>query len=257
MSNSRKIKLEIEANFGNKLLVPWRTAHNQVDELESENKTPNQENTEAMPPRKLARNCKSLEELEKSMHACRECSLGDTRLNAVFGRGNPEAELLLIGEAPGAEEDKTGKAFVGRGGKLLDNMLQWIDLDSNEDVFICNVLKCRPPKNRDPRGEEVVKCNPYLKRQIELVKPKVIALMGRFAMQSTLDSDLSLANLRGQVHRYKGIPAIVVYHPAYLLRNPPAKTEAAKDWKLVKKVLNFIQSGKTLPRPGPDAIVAE
>ncbi len=206
-------------------------------------------------PMPLDQKQKALTALEADVIACRKCSLGSTRLNPVFGRGNPDAELLLIGEAPGAEEDRQGLAFVGRSGKLLDNMLSWIGFDSFKDVFICNVLKCRPPENRNPDGQEVVQCRPYLLEQIRLVAPKVIVMMGRFAVQATLETAEALGRLRGQIHYFHGVPSIVTYHPAYLLRNPPEKKNAAEDWALAKSMLAYVKSGQPLRAPGPKAIV--
>jgi DNA polymerase len=147
----------------------------------------------------------------------------------VFGVGDENADWMLIGEAPGAEEDRLGDPFVGQAGKLLDNMLAALDLARGRKVYIANVLKCRPPGNRNPEPDEVAKCSPHLLRQIELVKPKLILAMGRFAAQTLLASDASIASLRGKVYRYAGVPLIVTYHPAYLLRNLPDKSKAWAD----------------------------
>ena len=166
---------------------------------------------------------------------CRACPLGAARKQAVFGVGYRHAEWMLVGEAPGAEEDARGEPFVGQAGKLLDNMLASIGLtregESAQSVFIANVLKCRPPNNRNPEPAEVAQCEPFLRRQVELVAPKLVVVMGRFAAQALLGTDASIASLRGQVHHIdvagRRVPVVVTYHPAYLLRNLGDK---AKSW---------------------------
>ncbi|HVJ23382.1 MAG TPA: uracil-DNA glycosylase, partial [Burkholderiales bacterium] len=145
---------------------------------------------------------------------------------------------MLIGEAPGAEEDRLGDPFVGQAGKLLDNMLASIGLARDRNVYIANVLKCRPPGNRNPAPGEVEKCSPYLLRQIELIGPKLIVAMGRFAAQTLLDTDSSISSLRGRVHRYAGVPTIVTYHPAYLLRTLEDKAKAWEDLLFAKKIMS-------------------
>jgi DNA polymerase len=144
---------------------------------------------------------------------------------------------MLIGEAPGAEEDRLGDPFVGQAGRLLDNMLTAIGLKRGRNVYIANVLKCRPPGNRNPEPDEVAKCTPHLLRQIELVQPKLIVALGRFAAQTLLNTDASIASLRGKVHRYAGVPLIVTYHPAYLLRTLPDKAKAWADLVFAKKMM--------------------
>ena len=168
-------------------------------------------------------------ELKQLVSGCTRCGLHKTRTQTVFGVGDENADWMLIGEAPGAEEDRLGDPFVGQAGKLLDNMLAALDLARGRKVYIANVLKCRPPGNRNPEPDEVAKCSPHLLRQIELVKPKLILAMGRFAAQTLLASDASIASLRGKVYRYAGVPLIVTYHPAYLLRNLPDKSKAWAD----------------------------
>jgi DNA polymerase len=178
---------------------------------------------------------------------CQSCALAETRTQTVFGVGDPDADWLLVGEAPGAEEDKRGEPFVGQAGKLLDNMLAAIQLKRGENVYIANVLKCRPPENRDPHGEEVVKCDPFLKRQVELIQPKLIVAMGRFAAQSILNTDASISSLRGSLHDYHGVPVIVTYHPAYLLRNLPDKARAWEDLCFARATMKQLQSAETSP----------
>ena len=185
--------------------------------------------TEAPPPGWI--------EIKQAVPACTACGLHATRNQTVFGVGDENADWMLIGEAPGAEEDRLGEPFVGQAGKLLDNMLAAIDLKRGENVYIANVLKCRPPGNRNPEPDEVAKCTPFLKRQIALIQPKLIIAMGRFAAQTLLSSDASIASLRGRVYRYEGVPLIVTYHPAYLLRNLPDKSKAWADLVFAKKTM--------------------
>lgn len=176
-------------------------------------------------------------ELKQAVSGCTQCSLHKTRTQTVFGVGDENADWMLIGEAPGAEEDRLGDPFVGQAGRLLDNMLAAIDLHRSKNVYIANVLKCRPPANRNPEPEEVAKCSPHLLKQIELVKPKLIVAMGRFAAQTLLSSDASIASLRGKVYRYAGVPLIVTYHPAYLLRSLPDKAKAWADLVFARKTM--------------------
>jgi uracil-DNA glycosylase family 4 len=182
------------------------------------------------------------EALDAAIKACEACSLAKTRTQTVTGVGDRNAEWLFVGEAPGAEEDRRGEPFVGQAGKLLDNMLAAIELKRGENVYIANVLKCRPPENRDPHGEEVVKCDPFLKRQVELIKPKLIVAMGRFAAQSLLNTDNAIGALRGKLHDYNGVPVIVTYHPAYLLRNLPDKAKAWEDLCYARRTMRDLQT---------------
>ncbi|WP_250533804.1 uracil-DNA glycosylase family protein [Caballeronia sp. AZ10_KS36] len=173
--------------------------------------------------------------LEDRVTGCELCRLCERRTNAVFGVGDREADWMLIGEAPGENEDKQGEPFVGQAGKLLDNMLHALGLSRESNVYIANVIKCRPPGNRNPELDEVARCEPYLQRQVELVKPKIIVALGRFAAQSLLKSEASIAALRGRVHEYRGVPVVVTYHPAYLLRSLPDKAKAWADLCLARK----------------------
>ncbi len=182
--------------------------------------------------------------LEASIHACRACSLGESRQHAVVGAGTRPGPWLFVGEAPGAEEDRRGEAFVGRGGQLLDAMLGAMGLSRQEQVYIANVLKCRPPQNRDPLGPEVHACLPFLQRQIALLQPRIIVALGRFAAQSLLQNAEPLANLRGTVQRYDSIPLIVTYHPAYLLRNPIEKRKVWEDLKLALQTYADLPQGR-------------
>jgi uracil-DNA glycosylase len=180
-------------------------------------------------------------ELKQAVSGCTQCGLHETRTQTVFGVGDEQADWMLIGEAPGAEEDRLGDPFVGQAGRLLDNMLAAIDLERQRNVYIANVLKCRPPGNRNPEPAEVARCTPHLLRQIELVKPKLILAMGRFAAQTLLDTDASIASLRGKVHRYAGVPLIVTYHPAYLLRTLPDKAKAWADLVFARNTMASLQ----------------
>jgi uracil-DNA glycosylase family 4 len=176
-------------------------------------------------------------QLEAAVAGCRACTLCESRKNTVFGVGQvpaspglaPQVDWMIVGEAPGENEDLRGEPFVGQAGKLLDNMLRAIGLDRHHNVYIANVLKCRPPANRNPEPQEVVQCTPYLQRQIELLQPKVILAMGRFAIQSLLQTTEPIGKLRGRMHQYHGVPVIATYHPAYLLRNLPDKAKAWAD----------------------------
>ncbi|MEK7712211.1 MAG: uracil-DNA glycosylase [Pseudomonadota bacterium] len=166
--------------------------------------------------------------LEEAVRSCTKCALHSTRTQTVFGVGNRRAQWMFVGEAPGADEDAQGEPFVGRAGQLLNAMLAALGL-KREEVFIANVLKCRPPNNRDPQADEVEQCEPYLIRQIELIQPKLIVALGRHAAHSLLKTDLALARLRGQSLSYQNIPLVVTYHPAYLLRTPSDKRKAWED----------------------------
>src|SRR5512147_245309 len=179
-------------------------------------------------------------ELKREVPACTACSLHKTRTQTVFGVGDESADWLLVGEAPGAEEDRLGDPFVGQAGKLLDNMLAAIGLNRRENVYIANVLKCRPPGNRNPEPDEVAKCTPFLLRQIGLIQPKLIVAMGRFAAQTLLDTDASIASLRGRLHSYAGVPLVVTYHPAYLLRNLPDKSKAWADLVFARNTMKTL-----------------
>jgi uracil-DNA glycosylase family 4 len=173
--------------------------------------------------------------LAERVASCERCRLCEKRTNTVFGVGDREADWMLIGEAPGENEDRQGEPFVGQAGKLLDNMLRSLTLARTQNVYIANVIKCRPPGNRNPEPDEVARCEPYLQRQVALVKPKIIVAMGRFAAQSLLKTGDSIASLRGRVHEYEGVPVIVTYHPAYLLRSLQDKSKAWTDLCLARE----------------------
>jgi uracil-DNA glycosylase family 4 len=179
----------------------------------------------------------TIDSLAAHVASCTRCPLYSTATHPVPGEGNPNADFMCVGEAPGASEDETGRPFIGAAGQLLTKILAAIDL-KREDVFICNVLKHRPPGNRNPRPEEVIACSPYLVRQIELIQPKVILALGTFAAQTLLDTKLPISKLRGDVHRYCGVPLVVTYHPAALLRNPSWKRPTWEDVQLARRILD-------------------
>jgi DNA polymerase len=174
-------------------------------------------------------------ELRDSVTRCTRCVLHTTRSQTVFGVGNHDADWMIIGEAPGAEEDRRGEPFVGRAGKLLDEMLRAVG-QPRDKVFIANILKCRPPDNRDPKPAEALACRDYIERQIVLIKPKIILAVGRIAAQHMLGSDATVGQMRGTVHRHGEIPLVVTYHPAYLLRSPSQKSKAWDDLCLATRV---------------------
>ena len=192
---------------------------------------------DAQRPHNSSGNKNALEEYRISICLCKECNLGETRKNFVYGIGDPKADLMLVGEAPGKDEDLKGEPFVGRAGKLLDKILLAINKKRGEGVYIANVLKCRPPNNRDPLPSEVNKCEPYLLKQIKIVKPKLIVALGRIAGKTLLKIDKPLKEMRGKIHSYNGTPLIVTYHPAALLRNSNFKKPAWDDFQWIRDQL--------------------
>ena len=171
----------------------------------------------------------------QEMANCRLCQLAKTRHNLVFGDGNSHAQIVFVGEAPGADEDEQGLPFVGRAGQLLtDIIVKGMKLD-RKDVYICNILKCRPPGNRNPLPDEISKCEPFLKKQLQIISPKIICALGTFAAQTLLKTDIPISALRGRFHSYEGIKLMPTYHPAYLLRNPSAKKPVWEDVQMIMK----------------------
>ena len=181
--------------------------------------------------------------LRSAVAACAACGLCKQRKQAVFGVGNESAPWLLVGEGPGADEDQQGEPFVGQAGKLLDSMMAAIGVRRGREAYIANVVKCRPPGNRTPTLEEAQACAPFLDRQIDLIAPKLIVALGKTAAMRLLGTDASLGRLRGQVHRYRGTPLVVTYHPAYLLRNLPDKSKAWEDLLFARRTLRRIDQG--------------
>lgn len=178
------------------------------------------------------------DDLCRDVQGCRLCSLAATRKNVVFGDGNPQAKLVFVGEAPGADEDAQGLPFVGRAGQLLTNIIAAMGLDRKE-VYICNILKCRPPGNRNPLPEEIRLCEPFLKKQLKLISPQMICALGSFAAKTLLKTETPITALRGRFHAYEGIPLMPTYHPAYLLRNPAAKKQVWEDVQLMMKEMDL------------------
>jgi len=179
----------------------------------------------------------NLYKIKNDVSNCLKCQLGKVRKNIVFGAGDPNADLMLIGEAPGEKEDEIGEPFVGRAGVLLDKILHSIKLKRTSKVYITNVIKCRPQNNRDPLPSEVEKCEPYLTKQIQQIRPKLIVALGKVAGKTLLKVDMSLKEMRGNLYKYESIPLYITYHPAALLRNPKLKLSAWEDFKFIKKFL--------------------
>jgi len=184
----------------------------------------------------ISGNPSGLEAVREELGECRRCPLGGLRHRLVFGEGNPRAELVFVGEAPGADEDAQGRPFVGQAGQLLTKIIVAMGL-KREEVYICNILKCRPPGNRNPQPEEISACEPFLIRQLEAIRPRVICALGSFAAHTLLKSEAPITVLRGRFHSYQGIPLMPTYHPAYLLRNPGAKKQVWEDVRTIMKVL--------------------
>jgi uracil-DNA glycosylase len=181
---------------------------------------------------------KDMDALRERLGDCRRCKLAGTRTRLVFGEGDPRAQLVFAGEGPGEQEDLQGRPFVGRAGQLLDKMIEAIGL-KRSDVFICNVVKCRPPGNRNPEPDEIEACSPFLQAQLDLLRPKVVVALGKFAAQTLLGTEERISSLRGRFHPYRGAKLMPTFHPAYLLRNPASKREAWADFKLVAKELGL------------------
>lgn len=192
------------------------------------------------PPIPAAERPAILKQLEEEVAGCTRCPLlASSRTKTVFGEGNPSARLMFIGEAPGADEDLTGRPFVGKAGQLLTDMITKGMGLKREDVYIANVLKSRPPGNRDPLPDEVAHCKPFLERQIEIIRPEFLCLLGRISAQSVLQTALPLSRLRGRWHQFRGVPTLVTYHPAYLLRNPAGKKDAWADLKILMTAMGL------------------
>jgi uracil-DNA glycosylase family 4 len=179
----------------------------------------------------------TLETIQADLGDCKRCVLHEKRAHLVFGVGNPKADLMFIGEGPGFEEDRQGIPFVGPAGQLLTKIINAIDL-SRDDVYIANVVKCRPPRNRDPEPEEVEECRPFLDRQVDAVRPKVICALGRVSAQNLLETEDGITRIRGRIFSYRGAKLVPTFHPAYLLRNPEKKRECWEDMKLIRRLLN-------------------
>ena len=198
--------------------------------------SPVQSSTPPPPPGSAPPSDSSLEAIRADIGDCQRCKLAPKRTNIVFGSGNPNAELVFVGEAPGYDEDQQGLPFVGRAGQLLTKIIESINL-KREDVYICNVLKCRPPDNRNPEPDEVAACNPFMKRQLASIKPKVVCCLGTFAAQTVLQTPAPISKLRGKFFDIDGMRVIATFHPAYLLRSPDKKREVWEDMKQIRAEL--------------------
>jgi uracil-DNA glycosylase family 4 len=227
------LRLQYLEAMGIDVWVPRASAHRE-QALSSEVATDNVE------PETPVSETGNWDDLQAEVAHCTKCALCTTRTQTVFGSGNKQADWMLVGEAPGQHEDEQGQPFVGNAGLLLTEMLRAIGL-TREEVFITNILKCRPPNNRDPRADEVESCNDYLQRQKQLIQPKIILAVGRIAAQTLLRTDESLAKLRGKVHTFNNTPVVVVYHPAYLLRS---LTEKRKAWQDLTHAMRTIKNNK-------------
>ncbi|CAB5084970.1 Uracil-DNA glycosylase, family 4 (EC [Olavius algarvensis associated proteobacterium Delta 3] len=181
-----------------------------------------------------AQRSESLEDIQIDLGDCRRCGLSETRTRIVFGEGNPDARLVFVGEGPGYDEDKQGRPFVGAAGKLLTKIIRAMGLE-REDVFICNIIKCRPPKNRNPMPDEIETCSPFLERQLAAIQPEVICALGKFAAQTLLNTQTPISRLRGRFHDYQGVPLMPTFHPAYLLRNPEGKRAT---WEDIQQIMD-------------------
>jgi DNA polymerase len=181
-------------------------------------------------------NTRTLETIRAELGDCQRCKLAPLRTNIVFGSGNPNASLVFVGEAPGYDEDQQGLPFVGRAGQLLTKIIESIDI-KREDAYICNVLKCRPPDNRNPEADEVTACNPFLKKQLAMIQPKIVCCLGTFAAQNVLQTTSSISKLRGRFYDIDGMRVIATFHPAYLLRSPEKKREVWEDMKQIRAEL--------------------
>jgi len=182
-----------------------------------------------------------LEKIRKRIGDCRRCKLWENRKNIVFGIGNEKADLVFVGEGPGAEEDEAGEPFVGRAGQLLTRIIESIDL-KRDQVYICNIIKCRPPQNRNPQSDEIEACEPFLAAQLQAISPKLICALGTFAAQTLLKSSSPISALRGRFHAHRGIPLLATFHPAYLLRNPPEKKKVWEDMKMLKQAYDRLRN---------------
>jgi uracil-DNA glycosylase family 4 len=178
----------------------------------------------------------TLQDIRQEMGDCQRCPLCRTRTHLVFGEGSPRAALAFVGEAPGADEDAQGRPFVGKAGQLLNRIIEAMGM-TRQDVYICNILKCRPPANRNPRPDEIESCEPFLVKQLQALKPKVICALGTFAAHALLKTEIPITRLRGRFHTYRGMPLMPTYHPAYLLRNPAAKKQVWEDVQMIMKEL--------------------
>ena len=237
-------KVDLERKFGaNFLQLAPVKKNNSFSEDEVRTRQPDSDihNGRNNPELSKAEKVEELKKLEEQVKKCTKCELCNDRTNVVFGTGNPDADLMFVGEAPGYYEDVQGEPFVGRAGQLLTKIIESIDL-ARSDVYIANILKCRPPGNRNPNPNEIVLCSPHLIKQIEIIRPKIICALGTFAAQTLLDTKEPIGKLRGKFFEYQGTKFLATYHPAYLLRNPNDKK---KVWSDIKKVRDYLKENSS------------
>ncbi len=230
IDDTKRYLIQQESLFGDEIILP------KEEKKESKLEAQQNKSEEQFGVDPTWVDSKTLDELESKIKNCVKCPLGQTRTNFVFGVGNPNSEIVFIGEAPGADEDLQGEPFVGRAGQLLNQLLANVGFRRDE-VYICNVLKCRPPGNRDPQPSEIELCSPYLIKQLEIIKPKLIVSLGRFPVQTLLKTNAPLSSLRGQIFEWRGIKMIVTYHPAAALRNQQWKRPLLEDLRTAKEIL--------------------
>jgi DNA polymerase len=242
--NNRRRQILKELN----LLPTWYFRSNtfRINQSSLPEPSKNEDITSSFTHKESLGQSKEIDQLKLAVSHCTACPLSKTRTHTVFGTGDKNASWLFVGEGPGAREDETGEPFVGQAGKLLDQMLFAIQLNRRHMIYITNIVKCRPPNNRNPSTYEAAQCEPFLTQQIALIKPKIIIALGKVAAQNLLKCDNSISSLRGKIHDYSGIPLIVTYHPAYLLRSLPEKAKAWRDLCFARSVM-----GSLLQNPSP------
>lgn len=231
LSLARSLRMQIQVTIDSGMFPSYIFIEGEAPMDDSLAVHPSSVNNRTLPRKSL-----SLEEVREELNDCQRCPLGRVRTNLVFGEGNPKAEIVFVGEAPGRDEDIQGRPFVGRAGQLLTRIIRAMGL-RREDVYICNILKCRPPGNRNPRPKEIVTCEPFLVKQLQAINPKVICALGTFAAHTLLKTDVPITVLRGKFNTYHGIQLMPTYHPAFLLRNPAAKKQVWEDVQKIMKVL--------------------
>ncbi len=240
LAEARRFVEDLVLFEGDSFMLPAGTAENVLSEGLRTPAAQGEREDAVAAEEPAAEPASSLEAFRQQICQCTRCRLGATRNQFVFGSGREDAGIMFVGEAPGADEDRSGQPFVGAAGQLLTKIIEAMGL-ARDDVYICNILKCRPPNNRDPQPDEIEQCEPYLKRQIEWVQPRVICTLGRFAAQTLLRSDQSMGRLRQSEHRYEGIPLVATYHPAALLRNPQWKRPTWEDIKKVRLLYDGVE----------------
>lgn len=236
LDEAKRYLLQQQSLFGDEIILPKSKIMDEKEQEQPKEKLVEKPTDELFGVDPTWVEAKTLDELEVKIKNCVKCPLGKMRTNFVFGVGNPNSEVVFIGEAPGADEDLQGEPFVGRAGQLLNQLLASVGFRRDE-VYICNVLKCRPPGNRDPQPSEIEACSPYLIKQLEIIKPRLIVSLGRFPVQTLLRTNASLSSLRGQIFEWRGIKMIATYHPAAALRNQQWKRPLLEDLRKAREIL--------------------